>query len=100
MTRRLTHYLVAATLLLAGTLPMAWAARRAQGRVRRLKACVAVIPTYGEPATGAPPANPFLGAGPDPDAVQSFPATPPFPSNGLMRSPNPNPLIFHVMNRR
>jgi len=80
MLRRAAHFLLALALLLAVSIPMVWAAREQQGRVRRIKACVGILSTTGEPSIPAAPA--------DPDAVISA------------RSPNPNPYVFYVLNQR
>lgn len=90
MLRRAIPVLTGLTLLVAGALPVAWAAagRLQQARVRRLKACVGIIPTGVEPTPAAAPANPFAGATADPDAAV------------LPRSPNPNPFLFWVLDQR
>lgn len=97
MHRRSVSSLVAAAILILGAVPMVWAQRDARlqlGRSRRLKACVGLIPTMGEPDTGVPPLNRLRNAAvngggiPDPDAISGD------------RSPNPNPFIFYVMNQR
>src|SRR5688572_19665212 len=87
MTRKATNWiLVAAALLFAGTLPVAWAqtTRLQQARTRKLKACVGLIPSLGEyNAAAINPQQVWQGDAPDPDAAN--PA----------RSPDPNPYIFY-----
>ncbi len=69
------------TLLFAGALPLAWAARLQQGRLHRMKACVGLIPTYGDPEFG--------GTTPaDPSAISP------------VLSPDPNPYVFYVLDQR
>lgn len=91
MRHRAGYLLVAAGLLLVGALPMARAARVQQGRTRILNACVALIPTPDEPQT-LPVSNPYhpnMGsAAPDPDAIS------------ILRSPNPYPYVFYVLDQR
>src|SRR5688500_18807510 len=80
MLRRSGTIFLALALLLSGALPMVWAARLQQGRQRRIAVCVGLIPTLGEPTAAT--------ARPDPDAVD--PA----------RSPNPNPYLWYVADKR
>ncbi|HEU4751507.1 MAG TPA: hypothetical protein VFU47_00265, partial [Armatimonadota bacterium] len=88
MLRRGRHIAIAAVLLLGGALPMAWAARQTQGRVRKIKACVAIIPTMGEPPPFGTPPPPFVGAPPDPDGRDT------------VRSPDPSPYVFQYLDQR
>lgn len=91
MLRRAGFITVIAALMVAGTLPMAFAAssRFQHAKVRRFKACVGIIPTMGEPTPAAGAPNPFPAASAaDPDA------------RDRQRSPNPNPYIFYVMDQR
>ena len=62
--------------------------RAQHARLRRIKACVALIPTLSEPQAAGGPNNPFAGALPDPDAAVTS------------RSPNPYPYLFYVLNER
>lgn len=84
MYRRAAHLLIVLALLLGAGLPMVRAARLQQARVRRLKVCVAIIPTLGEPVPSAPPLNPYAGGAADPDAVIAA------------RSPDPYPFVWLV----
>ena len=98
MYRRRHTFSIATLLLLVGCLPVAMAQRSQEerlpdtryqhGRQRKLKACVLLLPTPGEPQTSGGPTNPFVGGIADPDAA--IPA----------RSPNPYPYLFYVMNER
>jgi hypothetical protein len=90
MRRKASYILMILALLAGGSLPLAMAARLQQGRVRRIKACVAIIPTMGEPAPAqTPPQNPFpTNSPPDPDALVQD------------RSPNFYPYLFFVLNQR
>lgn len=90
MLRRAGFIGIILALFCAGTLPVAWGAngRYQQGKLRRLKACVGIIPTLGEPVPPVPPANPFAPGVPDPDAISR------------QRSPNANPYLFYVLDQR
>jgi hypothetical protein len=97
MLRRTLHLLVALALFSLGAVPLAFAqgSRLQLGTTRRLKACIGIIPTQGEPPTGALPNNPWstapvnsVSGRPDPDGLIAY------------RSPNPNPYVFFVMNQR
>ncbi len=89
MLRRGSSIGLAIALLLAAALPVLSASgRQQQGRVRRLKACVGLLPTPGEPQSAAAPLNPFSPAIPDPDAIDP------------LRSPNPYPYVFWVLDQR
>jgi hypothetical protein len=101
MFRRGRHLAIALVLLCAGSLPMAWAARQTQGRVRRVKACVGIIPTMGEPTPAAGPAG-YTGTSGGPNPMM-FPPTGYRPDPDALfrdRSPNPNPYIFYFLDQR
>lgn len=71
-------------LMVAGTLSVAMAAttsRTQQAKLRRLNACVGLIPTLAEPPLPST-------APPDPDALLP------------VRSPDPYPFVFEVLNQR
>lgn len=82
MLRRASYIGMIVALFCAGTLPVAWGAnsRYQQGKVRRVKACVGLIGTMGEP--------PAVNVLPDPDAIDRA------------RTPNPNPYLFYVLDQR
>jgi hypothetical protein len=79
-------------LLLAAALPVLSAntGRQQQARLRRLRACVALIPCMGELNSGAgvSATDRWSGDIPDPDAVNR------------LRSPDPNPYVFYVLDQR
>src|SRR4051794_7837947 len=59
--KNIAPLVIAAALLLMGTLPMAFAARQQQVRVRRLNACIGLIPNALDPdAIANPDAYPYL----------------------------------------
>jgi hypothetical protein len=61
MFRRARFILIILVLLVGGSLPMVMAARLQQARVRKLKACVAIIPTPTDPdAIASPNRYPYV----------------------------------------
>lgn len=96
MTRSLTPIFAAGLLLFGGMLPAVWAAsgRLQQGKMRRIKVCIGIVPSMGEPA--------LPGGAPNQQAAYLIPGRPDADPDAIdpRRAPPANTGLFRTLDNR